>query len=144
MRMKPMVVQAIEDPSSMERQPLQTQQLSEVPVRDPGNWQRIEQAMTQVVHGPNGTARRISQGLQYKIAGKTGTAQVFTIAQDAEYDAEEVTKRLRDHALFTAFAPAEAPEIAVALIVENGGSGSAVAAPIARQVIDTFMQGREK
>jgi penicillin-binding protein 2 len=100
--------------------------------------------MTQVVHSANGTARRISEGLQYRIAGKTGTAQVFTIAQDAEYEAEEIAKRLRDHALFIAFAPAEEPTIAVALIVENGGSGSAVAAPIARQVIDTFMQGREK
>jgi penicillin-binding protein 2 len=143
-RMRPMVVQAIEDPSSLARQALPLEQLGEVAVKGPGNWRRIQQAMTQVVHSANGTARRISQGLQYTIAGKTGTAQVFTVAQDAEYEAEEIAKRLRDHALFIAFAPADEPTIAVALIVENGGSGSAVAAPIARQVIDTFMQGREK
>jgi penicillin-binding protein 2 len=143
-RMRPMVVQAIEEPSSLARQALPLEQLGEVAVKEPGNWRRIQQAMTQVVHSANGTARRISQGLQYTIAGKTGTAQVFTVAQDAEYEAEEIAKRLRDHALFIAFAPADEPTIAVALIVENGGSGSAVAAPIARQVIDTFMQGREK
>jgi len=143
-RMKPMVVQAIEDPSTLQRNPLPPLQLGEVPVKDPGNWARINRAMTMVVHGTSGTARRISAGLTYKIAGKTGTAQVFTVAQDAEYEADELAKRLHDHALFIAFAPAEDPEIAVALIVENGGSGSAVAAPVARQVIDSFMLGKGK
>jgi penicillin-binding protein 2 len=106
-----------------------------------GNWQRIERAMAKVIHDPHGTARRISHDLTYQMAGKTGTSQVFTIAQDAEYEADELTKRLRDHALFIAYAPAEDPKIAVALIVENGGSGGAVAAPIARLVIDRYLLG---
>ena len=143
-RMKPLVVQAIEDPTTLEHTPMPSLQLSEVPVNDPGNWWRIERAMTMVVHSTHGTARRINDGLKYKIAGKTGTAQVFSIAQDAEYEAEEIAKRLRDHALFIAFAPPQDPEIAVALIVENGGSGGAVAAPIARQVIDSYMLGKGK
>lgn len=136
---KPMVVSATEDPGSRERSPLPPVTIDEVPIKVPRNWQRIERAMTNVVHGVRGTARRISYGLKYKIAGKTGTAQVFGIKQDEEYVAEDITKRLRDHALFVAFAPVEDPKIAVALIVENGGSGSAVAAPIARKVIDQYL-----
>ena len=140
-RMKPMVVKAIEDPSSLVQNPMPPLQLSEVPINDPGNWWRIERAMTLVVHSPHGTARRIDHDLTYKIAGKTGTAQVFGIKQDEEYVAEDIAKRLRDHALFISFAPANDPEIAVALIVENGGSGGAIAAPIAREVIDSYMSG---
>ncbi len=111
----------------------------EVPMRDPENWQRMLRAMTEVVHGLRGTARGIARGGDYRIAGKTGTAQVFAIAQDEEYEAEEVEFKLRDHALFVAFAPAEQPRIAVAVIAEHGGSGGAVAAPIARKVMDTYL-----
>ncbi len=139
--MRPLVVREVEDPRSHQRNTLPPTLVSEVPISDEGNWWRIERAMTQVIHGPNGTARRISHGLPYKMAGKTGTSQVFTIAQDAEYDADELTKRLRDHALFIAFAPAKEPKIAVALIVENGGSGGAIASPIAREVIDRYLLG---
>jgi penicillin-binding protein 2 len=77
------------------------------------------------------------------MAGKTGTAQVFSIAQDAEYDEETVPENLRDHSLFVAFAPVENPQIALAVIVENGGGGSITAAPIARQLIDSYLL-REK
>lgn len=143
-RMKPLVVKTIEDPVSQVHNQLPPLQLNEVGVKDPANWLRIVRAMTGVVHSPNGTARRISEGLDYPIAGKTGTAQVFTIAQDAKYESKELAKRLHDHALFIAFAPARDPELAVALIVENGGSGSAVAAPIARIVLDSYMQGAGK
>lgn len=139
-RMKPMVVKAIEDPANHKQSPMPPIQLSQVPVSDPGNWWRIHRAMTMVVHSPHGTARRISHGLTYKIAGKTGTAQVFGIKQDETYVAEDIAKRLRDHALFIAFAPADKPRIAIAVIVENGGSGGAVAAPIARKVFDAYLQ----
>ena len=139
--MRPLVVREIEDPTTQQRNPLPHTQLDQVPIVDEGNWWRIERAMTKVVHDPHGTARSINKKLRYKMAGKTGTAQVFSIAQDAEYDAEEIAKRLRDHALFIAFAPVKEPQIAVALIVENGGSGGAVAAPIARQVIDRHLLG---
>ena len=78
--------------------------------------------------------------MQYKIAGKTGTAQVISIPQDDEdWDEEARKSALRDHALFVSYAPAEDPQIAVAVIVENGGSGSAVAAPIARKIMDAYL-----
>jgi penicillin-binding protein 2 len=113
-----------------------------VTVSDPSYWDQIVEDMTAVVHGERGTARRIGLGAPYRIAGKTGTAQVFTIAQDEEYDSEETEERLRHHALFIAFAPAEEPRIAVAVVVENGGSGSATAAPIARIVLDNYLLRR--
>jgi penicillin-binding protein 2 len=74
------------------------------------------------------------------MAGKSGTAQVFTVAQTSKYNASEVTERLRDHALFIAFGPVEDPKIAVAVVVENGESGSKVAAPIARKVMETYLR----
>ncbi|MFQ5609424.1 MAG: penicillin-binding transpeptidase domain-containing protein, partial [Woeseiaceae bacterium] len=73
------------------------------------------------------------------MAGKSGTAQVISVAQDEEYDEEEVDERLRDHALFMSFAPVEDPQIAVFVIVENGSSGSRVAAPIAREIMDKYL-----
>ena len=97
------------------------------------------ESMINVVHGLRGTAHRISRGIKYKVAGKTGTAQVFEVAQDEEYDEDEVIEKLRDHALFISYAPADNPRIAVAVIVENGGHGSSVAAPIARQIMDAYL-----
>jgi penicillin-binding protein 2 len=87
-----------------------------------------------------GTARRISAGLNYQMAGKTGTAQVFSVAQGKNYKSMRITKSMRDHAWFIAFAPAEAPRIAVAVIAENAGHGGTVSAPIARKVIDRWLQ----
>jgi len=106
------------------------------------NWEHIRKSMINVVHGLRGTAHGINKGLIYKVAGKTGTAQVFGIAQDEEYDEDTIAKKLRDHALFISYAPAENPRIAVAVIVENGSHGSTVAAPIARQVMDSYLLGK--
>lgn len=113
--------------------------LSNVQLNNEDYWQRIIDGMIAVVHGPRGTARKIGKGIDFQIAGKTGTAQVIGIKQDEEYDAEKLAERHRDHALFISFAPADTPEIAVAVIVENGGGGSSTAAPVARGVIDAFM-----
>jgi penicillin-binding protein 2 len=85
-----------------------------------------------------GTAAAISKGARYTIAGKTGTAQVFTVARNVKLT-DKVAAELKDHSWFIAFAPAEAPRIAVAVLVENGGFGASVAAPIARKVMDTFL-----
>jgi penicillin-binding protein 2 len=104
------------------------------------HWTDTVKAMVDVVHSPKGTAKQIAKGLNFRIAGKTGTAQVFGIAQDAEYDPNKIEKKLRDHALFVAFAPAERPRIAVAVVVENGGSGSVAAAPIARKLFESYLQ----
>ncbi|PID33998.1 MAG: hypothetical protein CR976_02600 [Thiotrichales bacterium] len=78
------------------------------------------------------------------MAGKTGTAQVFGIAQNARYDASRLAKRLHDHSLYVAFAPAESPRIAVAVVVENGGSGSKVAAPVGRKILDAYLLDQYK
>lgn len=104
------------------------------------NWEAIYDGMLEVVHGKRGTAKALSRGIRYRMAGKTGTAQVIGIAQNAVYKEDEVDERHRHHGLFIAFAPAEAPTIAVAIIVENGG-GSSAASPIARKVIDTWLYG---
>jgi len=97
-------------------------------------WRRVREAMRAVVGHERGTANKIEA--PYPIAGKTGTAQVFSVAQDEEYDAEELARRLHDHALFVGFAPFDDPRLAVAVIAEHGGSGSGTAAPIARKVMD--------
>ncbi|MBF8291249.1 MAG: mrdA, partial [Steroidobacteraceae bacterium] len=79
------------------------------------------------------------RGAAYSIAGKTGTAQVYSIGQTEKYDASQVAERLRDHALFVAFAPADAPKLVIAVLVENGGHGSSAAAPIARTIFDAYL-----
>lgn len=111
-----------------------------IPIASEQNWDDVRTGMINVVEGPRGTAKRIRSD-RYRIAGKTGTAQVFTIAQDEEYNEEEVAEKLRDHALFVAYAPIEDPQIAVAVVVENGGHGGSVAAPIARTIMDAYLLG---
>ncbi|PKM45579.1 MAG: penicillin-binding protein 2 [Gammaproteobacteria bacterium HGW-Gammaproteobacteria-1] len=137
--LSPNVVAALEESGSGVRTPLPARELPPVRIVDNSNWQRIHRAMTAVVHSPTGTARSINRNLAYTVAGKTGTAQVFGIKQDEEYVAEDIAKHLRDHALFVAFAPTDRPRIAVAVIVENGGGGGAIAAPMARKVMDTYL-----
>ncbi|MER1941020.1 penicillin-binding protein 2 [Castellaniella sp. FW104-16D08] len=102
----------------------------------PENLKVVRDAMVDVVR--KGTARRAFSGATYQAAGKTGTAQVYSL-RGAKYKAQSVDERLRDHALFMAYAPVEDPQIAVALIVENGGWGASVAAPIARTVFDYWL-----
>jgi penicillin-binding protein 2 len=88
-----------------------------------------------------GTAHAAFAGAAYDAAGKTGTAQVFSVAQNEKYNEKTVPERLRDHSWFIVFAPAEAPRIAVAVLVENGGFGANAAAPIARKVLDAYLLG---
>lgn len=107
-------------------------------------WDQIISAMVDAVHKPNGTAYRIGKDAKYQIAGKTGTAQVFGLAEDEEYEAEKIEEKLRDHGLFIAFAPVDDPKIAIAVIVENGGSGSRAAAPVAKVVMDNYLLSKEE
>lgn len=110
-------------------------------------WMRTFESMVDSVHSPRGTAQNIGFGHPlgdtYRIAGKTGTSQVFQLGEDEEYEHEELAYHLRDHALFIAFAPAENPEIAVAVVVEHGGGGGGVAAPKARAVLDAHLLGQD-
>ncbi|MBN2864559.1 MAG: penicillin-binding protein 2 [Thiotrichales bacterium] len=110
----------------------------QIEIKDYRNWERVVKAMKDVMHGSKGTARRHGKDLPFKMAGKTGTAQVFGL-NDGDYNADELAKRLHDHALFIGFAPLENPKIAVAVIVENGGSGSGTAAPKAVEVIKAYL-----
>jgi len=137
-QLRPQVIARRMDPGEQKGAEIEPETLGMIAPLD-ANWQRVVDAMTEVVHGKRGTARRIGAGASYRIAGKTGTAQVFGIGQDEEYDEENVDKKLRDHGLFVAFAPVESPRIAVAVLVENGGSGSRSAAPIARKVLDYYL-----
>ncbi len=136
---KPRIIHAIGEPGIEEVTIQQPRYVGIVDKNEPANWESILDAMIKVVHGTYGTARGINRELAYKAAGKTGTAQVFGIKEDEEYDEEKIAKKLRDHALFIGYAPVDEPKIAVAVIVENGGSGGAVAAPIARKVMDAYL-----
>lgn len=109
-------------------------------LKNPDDWEYVVETMEEVMHGARGTARAAGQGASYRMAGKTGTAQVFSLAQDEEYDEEQIQERLRDHALFVGFAPSDNPKIAVAVIVENGGGGSSTAAPVARALFDAWLE----
>ncbi|MGI9210896.1 MAG: penicillin-binding protein 2 [Methylococcaceae bacterium] len=106
----------------------------------PSQWQTVTDAMIDVVHSQRGTAKLIAPGLDYLIAAKTGTAQVFTVGQNQDYKRMHIDKSLRDHALFIAFAPADNPRIAIAVIAEHGGHGGSVAAPIAKAVINQYLK----
>ena len=105
---------------------------------NPEHWDFVRDAMVGVTSELHGTARAAMQGTSYKVAGKTGTAQVFTVGQEEKYKESDVDERLRDHSWFTAYAPADAPRIAVAVIVENGGAGARAAAPVARKIMDAY------
>ena len=138
-RFRPHLVAAVEDPLSGKRVRVEAQQLADVAISNEFYWDTVLKAMHDVMQGPQGTARAVGFGAPYEMAGKSGTAQVVSIAQDEEYEEDEVEERLRDHALFISFAPFDDPRIVVAVIVENGSSGSSVAAPIAKAVMDEYL-----
>ena len=125
----------VEQPQPTE--PVQPRHVVTLP--DPADWDRMFDAMHEVVHGAGGTAKRISKDIRYQMAGKTGTSQVVAIKQNEKYDAKKLAEIHRDHALFVGFAPVEKPQIAVVVLVENGGHGGATAAPIAREVLDAYL-----
>lgn len=142
-RMVPRIVERIQDPIGGDQVKLDAGESRISKKISPEHWDVVIQSMEYVVHGATGTARRSGLGSEYRFAGKTGTAQLFGLAQEEDDGNEviEVKDYLKDHALFIAFAPSEAPLLAVAIIVENGGSGSATAAPIARKLFDAYLRG---
>ena len=107
----------------------------------PRHLKLVQDAMHDVIHDARGTARRAFNNVKYQAAGKTGTAQVASYAQDTKYDATKVDERFRDNALFVGYAPFDKPKVAIVVLVENvtGGGGSS-AAPIARRILDAFME----
>ncbi|HSC48002.1 MAG TPA: penicillin-binding protein 2 [Gammaproteobacteria bacterium] len=139
-RFAPRVLHAIGDPLSGVISDTAPQALPTVQEAHPGDWDIVVRGMTGVTSS-YGTAARIGESAKYAIAGKTGTAQVHAkkLGIMGEEDETDTPKPLRDHALFIAFAPAKDPRIAVAVLVEHGGGGGAVAAPVARQVMDAYL-----
>ena len=139
--LQPKIVYADQEAESNELVPHQPQLRETITIKEQQHWDQVLAAMTDVVHSARGTARRIGKDSPYRIAGKTGTAQVFGLKEEEKYDASAIAEKLRDHALFIAFAPVDNPSIAVAVIVENGGGGGSVAAPIARKILDAYLVG---
>ncbi|MDT3737413.1 MAG: penicillin-binding protein 2 [Denitratisoma sp.] len=135
---RPHLVKYVENLATGERTLIEPQPLRTLPFK-PANIEVIKRAMVGV--NTEGTGARAFAGAEYVAGGKTGTAQVYSL-KGGKYEASKVHERLRDHALFIAFAPADKPTIALAVLVENGGFGAQTAAPIARQVLDYYLLGK--
>jgi penicillin-binding protein 2 len=140
-RFQPHLLYAVQAQRGGKIQKKTFQPLTAIESKDRHHWKFIVASMMQVVHGVRGTARRIGVDSPYSIAGKTGTAQVFSLGQNERYDSKRLDKHLHDHALFVAFAPAEEPQIAIAVVVEHGGGGSTTAAPLAKRILDAHLLG---
>ncbi len=139
LRFKPRLVREIEDVMSRERRRVASDALTPLPIK-PEHAEFIRRAMYGVTQ--EGTSVRSFTGAPYKSGGKTGTAQAIGIKQNEKYNASKLDEYKRDHSLYIAFAPVEAPTIALAIVVENSGFGSEAAAPIARRVFDFVLLGR--
>jgi penicillin-binding protein 2 len=138
--MKPHLVKEVEDLRTGERRQTVPMESYRIAVK-PEHMKFVRDAMVEV--NISGTGRVAFQGAPYKVGGKTGTAQVVSIKQGEKYNEARVAERHRDHSLFIAFAPAEDPKIAIAVLVENGGFGARAAAPIARAAIDYYLLGKK-
>jgi penicillin-binding protein 2 len=138
---RPRLVTAVRDAVTRQVNALAPIEDHSLTLHDRSHWDVIIEGMEKVME-PGGTGAASARGAPYRMAGKSGTAQVFNIGQNQKYDAGRVTERLRDHALFIVFAPAEAPKLVVAVLVENGGHGGSAAAPIARRVLDAYLLGK--
>lgn len=121
------------------RPPVDSRPVADIQVRDPKYWDYVRHGMEMVMHSAQGTGKKVGATARYRIAGKSGTAQVVGIRQGERYDSGRLAERHRDHALFVGFAPAENPKIVVAVMVENGESGSGVAAPVVKKVMDAWL-----
>ena len=134
----------IDDLLSGVRSPVKPEPLEPILNRHVADWETVIAAMVEVTASQRGTGNRAFKDAPYRVAGKTGTAQVAGLSQEdlRARKLEDTPFHLRDHALFVAFAPAEAPRIAVAVIAEHAGGGGAMAAPIARQVLDQALLGK--
>ena len=139
LKMRPHLVREVLDVETKASTPVAKEPVAQLPL-SPENLEVIKKAMVGV--NLEGTSATSFVGAQYVSAGKTGTAQVYTVKQNEKYNASNIEERMRDHALFVAFAPAEDPKVALAMVVENAGFGAQNAAPIARRVFDFVITGQ--
>ena len=138
-QMRPHLVREVVDVVSKQRTPVADQPVAQLPLK-PEHVREIQRALVGV--NLEGTSASSFVGAPYTSAGKTGTAQVFTVRQNEKYNAARIDERMRDHALFMAYAPAESPRVVLAMVVENAGFGAQNAAPIARRVFDYVLLGQ--
>lgn len=115
-----------------------------IPMKDESNWNLVLDAMYGTVNRKHGTARTAFTGADYVAAGKTGTAQLFSVAQDEEYDEDSISEYLRDNAMYIGYAPYDDPQISIAVAIENAGGGGSNAAPLARKVMDYYFDEQKK
>jgi len=139
LKMRPHLVREVLDVETKASTPVAKEPVGQLPLT-PENLEVIKKAMIGV--NIEGTSATSFVGAQYVSAGKTGTAQVYTVKQNEKYNASSIDERMRDHALFVAFAPADDPKVALAMVVENAGFGAQNAAPIARRVFDFVIMGQ--
>ena len=139
LKMKPHLVREVVDVETKASTLVAKEPIGQLPL-SPENLEVIKKGMIGV--NVEGTSATSFIGAQYVSAGKTGTAQVFTVKQNEKYNAAAIDERMRDHALFVAFAPADDPKVALAMVVENAGFGAQNAAPIARRVFDFVITGQ--
>ncbi|QFI39009.1 penicillin-binding protein 2 [Moritella marina ATCC 15381] len=118
-------------------------ELPPLKLKEPANWQVAKDGMHGVVTKSNGTARRAFANASYSAAGKSGTAQLYQLGEE-KYDASKIRERLRDNAMFVAYAPFEEPEISATIILENAGGGSSQAAPSARRLFDVYFDNKKE
>ena len=137
-RFQAKLILATENPINKEKKYKNSTQLNDIEISNQKYWKEVVSAMHNVMQG-NGTAQNAGLDAPYRMAGKSGTVQVISVGQEEEYDETLLEERFLDHALFVAFAPLENPKIAVSVIIENGQSGSRVAAPIARAIMDKYL-----
>jgi penicillin-binding protein 2 len=137
--MKPHLVKIVEDGITHARVPTVQKESYRIPLKQ-ANIDVIKRAMVGVTQ--EGTSSKVFAHAEYISAGKTGTAQVVAIKKNEKYDVKKVAERQRDHSLYTAFAPADHPRIAIAIIVENGGFGAEAAAPIVKKALDYYLLGK--
>ncbi|MDB5937159.1 MAG: penicillin-binding protein 2 [Massilia sp.] len=138
--MKPHLVKIMEDGGTRARTLTVAKESGRIPLKQQ-NIDVIKRAMVGVTSDQSGTGYRAFQNAGYVVGGKTGTAQVIGL-KGGKYNASAIHERLRDNALFTAFAPADKPRIAIAIVVENAGFGAGVAAPIVRKALDYYLLGK--
>jgi penicillin-binding protein 2 len=138
--MKPHLVKIMEDGGTRARTLTVAKESARIPLKQQ-NIDAIKRAMVGVTSDQSGTGYRAFQNAGYVVGGKTGTAQVIGL-KGGKYNANAIHERLRDNALFTAFAPADKPRIAIAIVVENAGFGAGVAAPIVRKALDYYLLGK--
>ncbi len=138
-RYQPHLLRSLQRDFTAEPKPVPPIELPAIPVRNASNWLAVRDGMVSVMHGPTGTARAHGVGAPYLIAGKSGTAQRVRSSKTQQSSDTSLPEHLRNQALFVAYAPAEAPRIAVAVVVEHGLSGSRAAAPVARKIIDAYL-----